>query len=418
MKETMTSRTMRPRKALALLALLLPLAVMAGAPLAPADQAAPSGVSRKVSITLLNPAAGQAIFGETELRAEVRAATGIRIQKVEFYLDGLLVGTVTEPPFRLLVDAGQDNVEHNIEAVVYETTGDTATTRLRTGVVRADMEVNVDLRQLFINVDRGGEPVLDLQEGDFQVFDDGERQQIVTFARGDIPFTAVIAVDASGSMTGSRLRTATDGARSFAQAMKRLDECKLLLFADRVLTETPFTNTPAILTLGLEDVRARGGTALNDSLYLSLKRLEPRTGRKVVIVLSDGVDMESVLSMERAQALARQDSVVLYWLQPQDEGYELPVAFASWWRNEDNHQRELNLLRRTVLDSGGRIDVLRNINEVPAALGRVLKDLREQYVIGYYPSKTRGTGTWHDVEVRVNGRTNLRARTQRGYVEK
>jgi Ca-activated chloride channel family protein len=280
------------------------------------------------------------------------------------------------------------------------------------------MEVNVDLRQLFINVDQGGAPVLDLQQGNFQVYDDGERQQIVTFARGDIPFTAVIAVDASGSMSGERLRTAVDGARSFAQSMKRLDECKLLLFADRVLTETPFTNTPTILSLGLEDAKARGGTALNDSIYLSLKRLEPRTGRKVVIVLSDGIDMESVLSMERAQALARQDSVVVYWLQPQEAGFELPVAFASWWRNEDNHQRELNLLRRTVLDSGGRIDVLRNINEVPAALGRVLKDLREQYVIGYYPSKTRGTGTWHDLEVRINGRNGLKARTQRGYVEK
>lgn len=399
------------RKALPLLALLLPLATLGVVP------ASPAAGARNVTVVITNPSTGQPVFGETELRAQVQAPAGARIQKVEFYLDGLLVGTVSTPPYRLLVDAGQDNVEHNIEAVAYDATGATSTARVRTAVIQSDMQVDVALRQLFINVDRGGEPVLDLPQSVFEVYDDGERQNIVTFARGDIPFTAVIAVDASGSMTGSRLRTAVDGARSFAQAMQRLDECKLVLFADRVLTETPFTSTPTILTLGLENVRARGGTALNDSVYLALKRLEPRTGRKVVIVLSDGVDMESVLSMERAQALARQDSVVLYWLQPQDEGYELPVSFASWWRNEDNHQRELNLLRRTILDSGGRIDVLRDINQVPAALGRVLKDLREQYVIGYYPSKTRGTGTWHDIEVRVKG-SGLRARTQRGYVEK
>jgi hypothetical protein len=127
--------------------------------------------------------------------------------------------------------------------------------------------------------------------------------------------------------------------------------------------------------------------------------------------------MESVLSMERAQALARTDTVVLYWLQVQEGDYEIPAAFSSWWRKEDDHQRELNLLRKTILDSGGRIDTVRSAKELPAALNRLLQELRDQYVLGYYPSKTRGSGAWHDLEVKVRDRS-MKVRTHRGYVEK
>jgi Ca-activated chloride channel family protein len=397
-------RSPRVLSRLRLLALLLPFGALAAAP------------ERSLSISLTNPPSGEPIFGATELRAEVRAGAA-PVQKVEFYLDGLRVGVVDKPPYRLLVDAGQENTAHKIEAVAYDASGATATASLRTGAIQSDLQVDVALRQLFVTVDRGDQPVTYLRKEAFEIFDDGQRQGIITFARGDIPFTAVLALDASGSMIGSRLDTALDAARSFARSMKPLDECKLVLFADRVLQETPFTGSPAILTLGMENIQAKGGTAINDTAYLALKRLEPRTGRKVVILLTDGIDMESVLSMERAQALARTDTVVLYWLQVQEGDYEIPTAFSSWWHTEDEHQRELNLLRKTVLDSGGRIDTVHNVKELPAALSRLLQELRDQYVLGYYPSKTRGSGTWHDLEVRTKDRT-LKVRTHRGYVEK
>lgn len=390
------------RKLLPLSALLVSLAALAAAQ------------GRQLSVTMISPTPGQPVFGETELRADVR---GSRIQRVEFYLDGLRVGVVENPPYRLLVDAGQENTEHNIEVVAYDAAGNTATASVRTGAIQSDMQVEVALRQLFVNVERNEQPVPNLQKEDFSLTDDGERHEIVTFARGDIPFTAVIAVDGSGSMSGDRLQTALDGARSFARSMKRLDECKLIVFTDRVLRETPFTSTPTILTLGLENLKAQGGTALNDTLYLALKRLQPRTGRKVVIVLSDGIDVDSVLSMERVQALARIDSVVVYWIQVQQGDYEIPAIFSSWWRDADQHQRELTLLRRTVNDSGGRILTVRDIKQVPQALARLLQELRDQYVIGYYPSKTRGSGAWHDLDVNVRS-TGAKVRTQRGYVEK
>lgn len=366
-----------------------------------------------LQVAIASPGPGEPIFGDTEIRAQVRSGSPIR--KVEFYLDGLRVGLAEAPPFRVLVDAGQANVEHTIEVVAYDASGATATASLRTASIQSDLQLDVSLRQLFVSVERDGKPVPDLTKDDFTVVDQGARQTIANFARGDIPFTAVLLLDASSSMQGPGLEAALAGADNFARSMKRLDETKLVLFSDRILLETPFTNTPTILTLGLQNVEAVGGTAVNDALYLAFKRLEPRTGRKVLIVLSDGVDMESVLTMERVRALSRRDPVVVYWLRIQ-RGPGTPYAFSSWWRDTDEHRHELNQLSEMVAESGGRIQTIQKIEEVKPELTRILQELRDQYVLGYFPTNAKKPGTWHDVEVRSRAR-NIKVRTHRGYYE-
>jgi VWFA-related protein len=314
------------------------------------------------------------------------------------------------------MDVGQQNVEHRIEVVAYDKSGATATASLKTGVITSDEEISVALRPLFVTVEQGGKRVLDLGRDDFEIFDNGARQQMVTFERGDIPFTAALLLDSSSSMEGGLLETALDGAKSFARSMKSLDEAKLLLFSDRVLLETPFTSAPSILTLGLGSVRAGGGTALNDTMFLGLKRLEARTGRKVMILLSDGADVESVVPMTRVRNLARGSQVVLYWLRLRDPGAQEGIPSYTAWRDIEGHQREKALLRDTVLESGGRILEIDDVKEVESALGKVLAELRDQYVLGYYPSSSTGSGSWHEIKVRVR-RSGLDVRTHKGYVE-
>ncbi len=269
-------------------------------------------------------------------------------------------------------------------------------------------------QQLFVTVENRGRPVLDLTQADFTVFDQGSPQPLTTFARGDIPFTAVLLVDASASMEGGRLDKALDGARAFFAAMAPLDQAKLVLFSDHVLLETPFTSIQSVLTLGLRGVAPSGGTALNDALYLAVKRLETRRGRKIAVMLSDGVDIESVLSIEDARALARRQ-VTLYWLRLRRDEEGPRVRLSSSWRNGDEHHQEFERLRAAVLESGGRIADLASVEEIPATLTALLKELRDQYVLGITPRRTGGRGSWHDVRVDVRG--SLRARTQDGYFE-
>ena len=295
--------------------------------------------------------------------------------------------------------------------------GATATATLAAPRLAADAEINVDLQQLFITVNTrndGTAAVPGLTLADFQVFDQGKPQPIVTFGRGDVPFTAVLLVDASASMAGKPLNKALDGARGFFSGMATLDQAKLILFSDRILLETPFTSLQSVLTLGLRGVKAEGGTALNDALYLASKRLETRRGRKIAVLISDGVDVESVLSLEEAKAITRRQ-VTLYWLRLPRTDIDRKALVTTAWRDASGHQHEIDLLRASVLGSGGRIVDLTGVEEIPAQLTTLLRELRDQYVLGIAPTRTGRPGAWHEVRVEASG--DLQIRTQDGYFE-
>jgi Ca-activated chloride channel family protein len=370
----------------------------------------------RFAVAFRSPTPGEPLFGEVVVEVAVRPA-GTRLARVEVYVDGVRAGVLTKAPWRLAVDVGDANVAHRLQLVATSSTGATATAELTSGTIAVSEEIDVELRPLFVRVERGGGPVAGLTREDFTVYDDGARQEIVTFERGDVPFTAVVLLDASSSMEGGRLATASAGVQAFARAMQRLDEAKLLLFSDRVLVETPFTNAPSFLTLALPDVQAGGGTAIHDALALALSRLASRSGRKVALVLSDGVDVESVLSMRTVLEQARKSGVLIYWLRLGEEsaaarGYRVHTP----WRGVEAHELEGRLFRQAVEESGGRVLDVGRAEGIRAALAAVLQELREQYVIGYYPSRLRGRGEWHEVKVEVTDGA-ARVRTPKGYTE-
>lgn len=374
---------------------------------------APAG-ARALEVRILEPAAGEPLLGHVAVRAEVSPA-GTRIDRVEFFLDGMRAAVAERAPYRAVINAGDEGRDHRLEVVAIAADGTRATAVRMAPRFQVDAELRVDLQQLFVTVDRGGRPAPSLRKDDFTVFDQGEPQPIVTFGRGDVPFTAVLLLDASASMEGRRLERALEGARSFFAALAPLDEAKLILFSDHVILETPFTSVQSILTLGLRDVKAVGGTALNDALYLAVKRLEARKGRKIAVLLSDGVDVESVLSIEETQAIARRQ-VTLYWLRlsREEEGHK--VLITSPWRSAEEHASELSRLRAAVAESGGRILDIAGADEIPPTLAALLRELRDQYVLGIAPRHTQGgSGTWHPVRVEVKG--SATARTQDGYFE-
>lgn len=371
---------------------------------------------RPLEVAIVSPDAGIPLFGEVTVRAAVHPLDA-EVERVEIYVDGVAAGVLTEPPWELVVSVGEQNVPHRIEVVAVDPAGRKASASLTSTTVAAHDSIDVALRPLFVRVDRDGEVVRGLRREHFTVYDDGRPQRIVTFEGGDVPFTAVVLLDGSVSMQGEPLRRAVEGVTSFVRAMNRLDEAKLLLFADRVLLETPFTNSPALLTLGLGSVDAGGGTALNDALYLALARLEPRSGRKVVLVLSDGADVESVLAMEEVRARARRTQVILYWLRlgGDDRAADALPSFTAW-RDITAHAREKRVFRETVLESGGRVLPVNQPEDVREALATVLQELRDQYVLGYQASVHKGSGAWHEVrvDVAVDGAV---VRTHRGYIE-
>ncbi len=362
------------------------------------------------------PRSTKFVFGEVEFVAAVQSTEPVA--SVEFFLDGQSVAQFVNPPYRLLIDVGFDNVEHEFRVEARDVNGQTASSVMVTAPLQVDETVEVELQQLYVTVSSGGERVLDLDRGDFRITDEGKRQEVVTFERGEVPITASLILDSSLSMEkGERLGAALRGAEVFLSGMNPLDRAMVLLFSDRVLRTTEFGEDAELLIGALEEVRAAGGTAINDHLFLALSRLEMEQGRRVVVLFSDGEDVHSVLSMSDVIQKARSSQALIYWIFLREPGQDDEVrTYTTSWRDAEANLQEAKMLRRAIRESGGRIEVVEDPAQLDEAFAGILAELREQYVLGYYPSADHGDGQWHDVKVRVD-RSGVAVRTREGYLD-
>ncbi|MEM1201670.1 MAG: VWA domain-containing protein [Acidobacteriota bacterium] len=361
----------------------------------------------EVSIT--EPSHLEPVFGSLTVGVSVFG----EVDEVVLFVDDRPMGRKTEPPWRFLVDVGQENREREFR-VVARGPGGEGVSRINTPPIKIDDEVAVELQQLYVTVTRGPRRVLDLTEGDFQVFDDGRAQELVTFSRGEVPLAATLLIDSSMSMKGERLTSALRGARAFAEGLEDLDQAMLMLFSDQLMRSTEFTHDPAVLLDPLAGVEAAGNTSINDHLYLALKLLESRQGRRVIVLFTDGADLHSVLDMEEVLWKARRSQALVYWIRL-EAGAGSNTSFATAWRNAEGNRSQLENLERTVDQSGGRTLTIDQLSAIEPAFRDILSELREQYVLGYYPSTINNDGGWHEVEVRVG--SGLEVRTRDGYVD-
>lgn len=370
-----------------------------------------------VWVHLVRPADGEEVLGETELEAEALAELAIR--DVTFFVDGRPVGSLTAAPYRLRVDLGSENRPHTVEVVATDAEGRQGRHRVRTAPVPVGGRFDVDLRQLYVTVTRDGEPVPGLGRGDFTVLDGGRPQELITFAGGDVPFTAVLLIDASASMSGDKLEAARAGAAAFIDGMRELDEGKVTVFSDVVQNSTPFSSTREVLAAGLTGALGRGGTAVNDNLFAALKLLEKRQGRRLVVLLSDGIDGHSVLDGADVLESARRSQAMVYWirlLEPGRSAGDEEPEMASAWRMPDDYRRQAAALRELVELGGGRIIPVHTSAGIEPVFVEILRELRAQYALGYYPDARRKDGGWRRVKVRVE-HPGGEVRTAGGYLD-
>lgn len=373
--------------------------------------------AQEFDVAILEPTSDTPVFGSIDFVVNVYPEDTV-IERAVFLMDGRKVGELESPrelPLRVTVETGQDFGSRRFGVIVFAAGGERKEIEVRTPELRVDEEVGVELQQLYVTVMRNDLRALDLGPEDFRIRDDGDLQELVTFARGDIPLTAALVLDSSESMMGDRLEAALAGAREFVSNMRELDEAAVFLFSNGLLRSTDFSGEPQRLESALERVNARGNTALNDHLYLALKRLDSRQGRRVVLLLSDGADVHSVLGMDDVLWKAQRSQAMIYWIRLEDDGPHDRASFNSSWRNYTENEREYELLEDAVSGSGGRIVSVTRVEDVPAAFGEIMSELREQYVLGYYPSNTRNDGKWHNVRVKASRAD--RVRTREGYVD-
>jgi len=366
--------------------------------------------SAEVVVRILSPTPDQSVFGPLDVKVGVQAPEPI--DRVEVFINGKLVGATKTPPFRVRVDLGDDNIRREFRAVAYTKSGATGSDAMVTVPVQIMDELDLKLRALFVSVIRDGERNLALSEGDFQIFDNGAPQEIVTFGRDELPLTAVLLLDTSESMREKELDAVRRGAKAFLDGMKPADEAMLALFSDRLLRLTPFTSDKSALGSSLAGVKSAGGTAVNDFLYLSLKALDTRQGQRVVVLFSDGSDVHSVLPAADVLWKARAGQSLIYWIQLGGKHR----SFTSAWRDYAANDREYEELEEAIRESGGRILPIERIGELEQAFRDILQELRQQYALGYYPNNSKSDGKWHKIDVKVRG-FGERVRHREGYAD-
>jgi len=383
--------------------------------LAAAKPASPAPKGKPAVLEIVSPRPGSPAFGEVDIA--VRSKASMPLAWVDFYVDGQKAGRVSSPPWKLHFDVGQSNLAHQFKVVASDPLGNTFDAVSSTPKIASDMSFDVRLQQLFVSVSSNNQPVHGLKADDFEIVDDrGNREPISNFQGGDLPLSAVLLLDSSESMKGAPLQAALAGVRAFVQRTRPEDETMVAFFSDRLLGATAFTKDDAALERALGDVQAQGGTAVNDHLYYALNRLQPRLGRRVIVLLSDGLDVSSQLDMEQVLWRARRSQAMVYWLRLETEDNKTGAPmYISSWRGAADNQRQFQLLEQVVKESGGRILGIHQLAEIDDAFRQVVDELRQQYVLAFQPRETRNDGKWHPLEVKVHGDFAVRSRT--GFID-
>ena len=270
------------------------------------------------------------------------------------------------------------------------------------------ISVDVSLVVLHATVtNRQGGFVSNLGAQDFEVRENGVRQDIRLFLNEDIPVTVGLVVDHSSTMQ-PKLAEVSAAARTFVRSSNREDEMFVVNFNEKVSLGLPgairFTNSPRQLEDAIGTSRAKGQTALYDAIATALQELRAGSrDRKVLIVVSDGGDNASARSLEAVMKLAGQSSAVIYTVGLFDE---------------DDSDRNPGVLKGLARATGGEAFLPKQVNEVVAICERIASDIRHQYTIGYVPVTPATDGSYRSIRVaaRENGRDKLSVRTRTGYI--
>jgi Ca-activated chloride channel homolog len=272
-------------------------------------------------------------------------------------------------------------------------------------VFRAD----VRLVRLLVNVrDPSGQLVGGLEKAGFSVRDSGVAQEISVFERQtELPLSIALLIDTSGS-TAKDLKFELESATRFVKALVRegnpKDSIALYSFNHDVTLQAGFTRNPARIQKALPHLKSEAGTSMYDAIILSSEGLEDRQGRRVIVVVTDGGDTTSYRGYHDALRAAHDADAVLYAI------VVVPISNDAGRNTGGEHA-----LTQISQSTGGRAFFPSAGPTLDKAMTDILRDLRTQYLLGYYPRNLPPTqDRFRRVAVSLS-RSDLRASTRDGY---
>jgi Ca-activated chloride channel homolog len=252
-------------------------------------------------------------------------------------------------------------------------------------------------------VDASNRLITDLTREDFEVFDNGRPQDITIFDNEVRPFSVVVMLDTSVSMT-DRLKDLYAGAEQFLLRLMPHDKGTVGAFNDKIEFASGFTSDRNSLVSGLKRLDFGNQTRLYDAVHAALDELKSVEGRKVILLFTDGADFGSRLSSGKALERARDAEVMIYGIGLETEFFNGQMVVRS---------KPDSILNRFAAETGGGYFDLKKDADLNSSFTRIAQELRSQYVLGFSPAVLDGKS--HRLEVRVK-RPGLKARSRRSYV--
>ena len=250
--------------------------------------------------------------------------------------------------------------------------------------------------------------VLGLQKADFHIFEDGVEQTVGHFSGEDAPLSIGLVFDESGSMD-FKLRTSLDAAAQLLKTLNRDDEAFLVEFGDTARLSVGFTAHSEEIQKALKNAKPGGLTAMLDGIDTGLHEMKKaKNPRKAIVIVSDGGDNHSKYTSAEIESLVREADVQVYAMGVFEPSFGLTPEEISGPR----------LLSEIAKQTGGRAFSAALTSDLPSVAARIAVELRNQYVLAYYPKNQARDGKYRKVEVKLSqpkGVPPLKAHWRLGY---
>ena len=271
--------------------------------------------------------------------------------------------------------------------------------------------LHTDVEEVVLNatVLQGTQLVQTLKRDNFQVFEDGVKQTIVSFQHTDLPVSIALVVDNSGSMSKKR-PAVNKSALDLVEASNPADEAFVVNFSDEAYIDQDFTSNVAKLRDGLSHIESRGGTALYDAVVASADKLvaDAKRPKQVLVIITDGEDNASTLTLDQTIRRVQELSGPVI--------YSIGLLFGDEMSHAEvrHARRALELLSN---ETGGIAFFPKSIEQVDEIAAEVARDIRSQYTIGYRSSKPTSQPGFRRIQVTAEAPSmgKLTVRTRTGY---
>jgi VWFA-related protein len=359
-------------------------------------------------VRIVEPAVKKGV-GPVDVEADVRAPAGKRVERVEFFWNDELAGTVYAPPFRHRVMVPRGRPVGYLRVAARLDDGSTAEDAVPLNT--SDIEDRIDVRLIELAVvvtDASGKPVPGLPKESFRLRQAGREQEIAAFENaGELPLTLALAIDSSASMFIKLPDVRKAVASLLGDGLGNRDRAMLIDFDTEPRLVRPVTRDLEAVSSSLRALDADGGTALWDAISFSLAQLRGISGRKALVIYSDGIDEGERFSFSSCLAAARESRIPIY----------LIVANPRAARGEDGgflSEPSSVKFRRLAAAGGGQVYFVQPSQDLTGVYRQILSELRSQYTLGFYLQEAMPADLWRSIEVEVKGQRGLTARTVSG----